>query len=72
MNQDTENIGTRIDKTWLDDNQMTQSMDNSKRNEKHEPEVNLDPEPSSSDSLESLSSDESESSLEDGSDESSF
>ena len=36
---------------------MTRSMDSSKRSEKHEPEVNLDPEPSSYDSSESSSSD---------------
>ena len=36
---------------------MTRSVDSSKRSKKHEPEVNLDPDPSSSDSLESLSSD---------------
>ena len=35
---------------------MTRSVDGSKRSKKHEPEVNLDPEPSSSDSSESLSS----------------
>ena len=36
---------------------MTQSVDSSKRGEKHEPEVNLDPEPLSSDSSKSSSSD---------------
>ena len=36
---------------------MTRSVDSSKRSKKHEPEVNLDPEPSSSDSSESSSSD---------------
>ena len=56
-NQNIENIGTRLYKTLLDENQMTQSIDISKRSEKHEPEVNLDPEPPSSDSSESSSSD---------------
>ena len=42
--------------TRLDD-QMTQSVDSSKRSEKQEPEVNLDPDPPSSDSSESSSSD---------------
>ena len=36
---------------------MTRSVDSSKRSEKHEPEVNLDPDPSSSDSSDSSSSD---------------
>ena len=36
---------------------MTRSVDSSKRSEKHEPEVNLDPDLSSSDSSDSLSSD---------------
>ena len=36
---------------------MTRSVDSSKRSKKHEPEVNLDPDPSSSDSLDSSSSD---------------
>ena len=56
LNQNVENIGTRLDKTRIDDNQMTQAIDSSKRSEKHEPEVNPDPELSSSDSSESLSS----------------
>ena len=55
-NQNIENVGTRLDKTRLDKNQMTRSMDSSKRSEKHEPVMNPDPEPSSSDSLESSSS----------------
>ena len=42
--------------TRLDD-QMTRSVNSSKRSKKHEPEVNLDPDPSSSDSSESSSSD---------------
>ena len=50
LNQNIENIGTRLDKTRLDDNQITQSVDSSKHSKKHEPEVNPDPEPSSSDS----------------------
>ena len=48
-NQDIQNIGTRPNKTRLDENQMTQSVDSSKRSEKHKLEVNPDPEPSSSD-----------------------
>ena len=42
--------------TRLDNNQMTWSVDSSKRSEKHEPEVNLDPDLSSSDSSDSSSS----------------
>ena len=48
-NRNIENIGTRLKTTRLDENQMTRSVDSSKRSENHEPEVNLDPEPSSSD-----------------------
>ena len=55
-NQNIENIGSQLETTRLDENQITQSVDSSKRSEKHEPEVNLDPEPSSSDSSESSSS----------------
>ena len=36
-NQNIENIGTRLDKTRLDDNQITRSLDSSKRSKKHEP-----------------------------------
>ena len=43
--------------TQLDDNQLTRSTDNSKHEETHEPEVNLDPEPSLSDSSEIASLD---------------
>ena len=43
--------------TQLDNNQLTQSTDSSKHEETYEPEVNPDPEPSSSNSLETLSSD---------------
>ena len=32
-----ENIGTRLDKTRLEDNQMTQSTDSSEHSENHEP-----------------------------------
>ena len=49
-NQSIENIGTRLDMTRLEDNQMTRSMDISKHSKKHEPEVNPDHEPLSSDS----------------------
>ena len=55
-NQNIEHIGTRLYKTRLDDNQITRSMDSSKRSENHEPEVNSDPEPSSSGLSESSSS----------------
>ena len=43
------NIETRLETTRLEKNQMTQSVNSSKCSEKHEPEVNLDPDPSSSD-----------------------
>ena len=56
-NGNIENIGTRLETTQLDKNQMTRSVDSSKRREKHKLEVNLDPEPSSSDSSKSSSSD---------------
>ena len=39
------NIGTRLDKTRLDKNQMTRSGNSSKLSKNHEPEVNLDPDP---------------------------
>ena len=42
-NQNIENIGTRLNKNRLDDNQMTRSMDSSKRSKKHKPEVKTDP-----------------------------
>ena len=51
------NIETRLETTRLDENQMTRSVNSLKRNEKHEPEVNLDPDPSSSDFSDSSSSD---------------
>ena len=54
--ENIENIGTRLETTRLDD-QMTQSVYSSKRSEKNEPEVNLDPDPLSSDSRDSSSSD---------------
>ena len=41
----------------LDKNQLTRSTDSSKHEETYEPEVNPDPEPSSSDSLDTSSSD---------------
>ena len=52
-----ENIGTQQDKTRLDDNQLTRSTDSSKHEETYDPEVNPDPEPSSSDSSETSSLD---------------
>ena len=55
--ENIENIGTRLETTRLDENQMNRSMDSSQHSEKHEPEVNLDPDPSSSDLSESTSSD---------------
>ena len=54
--ENIENIGTRLETNRLDD-QMTQSVDSSKRSKKHKPEVNLDPDPLSSDSSDSSSSD---------------
>ena len=57
LNKNIENIGTQLDKTRLDNNKMTRSTDTSKHSETHVPGVNLDPEPSLSDSWESLSSD---------------
>ena len=56
-NKNIENILTQLDQTLLDNNQMTRSTDSSKHGKTHEPEVNPDPEPSSSDLLESLSLD---------------
>ena len=47
----------RLDKTRLDKNKMTQSMDSSNHSKKYELGINPDPEPSSSDSSESLSLD---------------
>ena len=44
-------------KTWIDNNQRTRSTDNSKYEETYKPEVNPDPEPSSSDLLETSSLD---------------
>ena len=43
--------------TRLDKNQLTRSTDSSKHEETYEPELNPDPEPSSSDPLETSSSD---------------
>ena len=40
-----DNIGTRLETTRLDD-QMNRSENSSTRSEKHEPKVNLDPDPS--------------------------
>ena len=51
-----ENIGTRLETNRLDD-QMNRSVDSSKCSKKHEPEVNLDPDLSSSNSSDSSSSD---------------
>ena len=56
-NRNIKNIGTLLETTRLDENQMTRSVDSSKHIKNHEPEVDPDPEPSSSDSSESLSSD---------------
>ena len=58
--ENIENIGnieTRLETNRLDEKQMTRSENSSKRSKKHEPEVNLDPDPSSSDSSDSSSSD---------------
>ena len=56
-NKNIENIGTRLDKTRLDENQITRSIDSSKRSEKYELGVKLYPEPLLSDSSESSSLD---------------
>ena len=58
-NIERENIGnieTRLETTRLDEDQMTRSVNSSKQSKKHEPKVNLDHDPSSSDSSDSLSS----------------
>ena len=55
--ENIENIGTRLETTRLDENQMTRSVDSSKSSEKHEPEVNPDPDLSSSDTSDSSSLD---------------
>ena len=52
-----KNIETRLRMTWLDDKQMTGSENISTHSKKHEPEVNLDPDPSSSDLSDSSPSD---------------
>ena len=49
LKKNIENIGTRLDKNLLDNNQITWSADSSKHRKKNEPEVNQDPEPLSSD-----------------------
>ena len=54
--ENVNNIGNRLETTRLDD-QLTRSENISTRSKKHEPKVNLDPDPSSSDSLDSSSSD---------------
>ena len=54
--ENVENIGTRLETTRLDDH-MTRSENRSTRSEKHKPKVDLDPDPSSSDSLDPSSSD---------------
>ena len=51
------NIETRLEMTQIDENQMTRSINSSKCSKKHEPEVILDPDTSSSDSSDSSSSD---------------
>ena len=51
----TENIQQTLPtdmETLLDNNQLKRSIDSSKHEETHKPEVNPDPEPSSSDSSE--------------------
>ena len=53
LNKNIENIGTRLDKTRLDENQMTRSTDSPKHSKNNEQEVNPDPELSSSNSSES-------------------
>ena len=56
-NENIGNIVTRLDKTRLDNNQMTRSTDSSKHSETPKLELKPDPEPSSSDLSESSSSD---------------
>ena len=51
------NIETRLKMTRLDKNKMTRSENSSTRSKKHEPKVNLYPDPSSSISSDSSSSD---------------
>ena len=53
------NIENWLEMTRLDKNQMNRSVNSSKCSEKHEPEVNLDPDLSSSDSSDSSLSDSS-------------
>ena len=51
LDQETENIPRTLQTdlvTSLNDNPLTISMDSSKHEERHKPEVNPDPEPSSS------------------------
>ena len=55
-NENIENIVTRLDKTRIDNNQMTQSTDSSKNIETYKMGSNPDPELLSSDSSESSSS----------------
>ena len=56
-NKNIVNNVTGLDKTRLDNKQMTRSTDSSKHSGTHKLEMNPDPEPSSSDSSESSSSD---------------
>ena len=56
-NINIENVVTQLDKTRLDNNQMTRSRECSKHSETYKLGSNPDPEPWSSDSLESSSSD---------------
>ena len=55
--ENIKNIETRLEMTLLNKDQMTRSVNSSKRSKNHEPKVNLDPDPSTSDSLDSFSSD---------------
>ena len=55
--ENIKNIETRLRMTQLDVKQMTRSENSSTRSKKLKPKVNLDPDPSSSDLLDSSSSD---------------
>ena len=55
--ENIKNIETRLKMTRLDDKQMIRSENSSTRSKNHGQKVNLDPDPSSSDLLDSSSSD---------------
>ena len=55
--ENIRNIENRLEMTRLDEDQMTRSVNISKRSENHKPEVNIDHDPSSSNLSDSSSSD---------------